>query len=178
LTEEDCKIQYLICNVRVGFDFGGGTVMRERSIFGMIALVIMGLVVSGGIYYYRDSISAPFRKAAPDVTAQRSPDLSAAPAPKARRAEHKEPAVEEDARASEAPPDPLSQAQARPRAVPGIADIPARTPFPEIVARFGQPDAMATWSYEGNLNRKMIYSSKTESLEINVQNGYVVSARN
>jgi hypothetical protein len=152
--------------------------MRERSIFSIIALVVVGLVISGGLYYYRDSIAAPFRKAAPDVTAQESLDPSTVPAPKARRTGAKEQTVEGDARASDAPPNPLSQTQARPRALPGVADVPAHTPFPEIVARFGQPDVMATWSYEGNLNRKLVYHSGTASLEIDVQNGYVVSARN
>ena len=149
--------------------------MRERSFINVVLLVLVGLVISGGLYYFRSSIAAPFSKAAPDIAAQQSPEPTPAPAPKARRTVRKELIVEEDAPAFAAPP---IQAQARPRAVPSVTDVPAQTPFPEVVERFGQPDVMATWSYEGKLNRKLIYSGKTASVEINVQNGYVVSASN
>jgi hypothetical protein len=144
--------------------------MRERSFINLVVLVLVGLVISGGLYYFRDSIAAPFSKTQSDIAALQSPGPTPAPAPKARRTVRKEPLVEENA-------PPPSQAQARQRALPSITDVPADTPFPEVVERFGQPDLMATWSYDGKLNRKLIYSGKTASLEIIVQNGYVVSAR-
>jgi hypothetical protein len=145
----------------------------------MVSLVVIGLVLSGGLYYFRNELNAPFRKSDPGEAAESSnplPPLSA-PAAKTRHSGRSRDRQQPE-EAKDAATNLIVQVQVGPRLLPTPADVPVHMAFPEIVQKFGEPDVMATWSYEGKLNRKLIYEDRSASLEINIQNGYVVSTRN
>jgi hypothetical protein len=152
--------------------------MTDGYLVKMVNLMIIGVVISGSFYYFRDELGAPFRKsepvrAAPAPWPWPQPAPPPSPAPPARAA-HRD---KQDREAK-----PVTQAGlimrvlVGPRPLPTPSDIPAHMALAEVVEKFGEPDMTVTWVYDGKLNRKVVYEDGPAALDIYVQNGYVVSA--
>jgi hypothetical protein len=59
---------------------------------------------------------------------------------------------------------------------PTGADVKVGMNRTDVVGKFGEPDAYASWSEDGMLSEKLIYRSGKKSTEIVVRGGRVVSA--
>ena len=59
---------------------------------------------------------------------------------------------------------------------PTAADVRTGMRRDDILAKFGEPDAFASWSEEGMLREKLIYRSGKRSTEIVIQGGRVISS--
>ena len=157
--------------------------MRDGYLIRMINVVIIGVVISGGFYHYRNELGAPFRKSDPVRAApppwpwpQAAPPPLPAAAAKASHSSQRRDREEPERAKADAATNLIMRVLVVPRPFPTPSDVPVHMAFSDVVEKFGEPDMTVTWVYDGKLNRKVVYADGPASLEIYVQNGYVVSA--
>src|SRR6476646_4724373 len=61
---------------------------------------------------------------------------------------------------------------------PTRAEVKVGMPRADFISRFGEPDAVATWSDRGILHEKFLYKSLDKASEVFIEGGRVSSQRN
>jgi hypothetical protein len=61
---------------------------------------------------------------------------------------------------------------------PTKAEVKVGMPRADVISRFGEPDAVATWSERGILHEKFLYRSLDRASEVFIEAGRVSSQRN
>lgn len=146
--------------------------MPEKALIFIIAV----LLIFGGVYKFRGSFPTLVRGLAPERKQESAQPASSAPQPtavKPKRTSRPSRAASGVEERQIAAFDVAVHERVRAQA----SDIPLNLPLPDLIAKFGEPDLTASWSSGGKLNRKLIYANDGRTLEVNVQNGRVVSKR-
>ncbi len=145
-----------------------------------LAVTACGLFIVGSVYVYRN-YSLPLHGVLGFGSGQQIYSQSPVPKPQSSPAKPRGMKTRAESPTMQLPLRETVTANAvapvEARVKPVSSEVPVNMSVSDLVGNFGKPDFMASWSDQGKLNRKLIYTDGAKSLEVNVQNDLVVSTQ-